>query len=230
MDHVTNTQQATIELLNQMPYLQNQSAEVIGELATVASRHCYASGAMIFCEGDPTAGLHVIERGSVKISRYTAEGREHILHIFTQGDSFNDVSALDGGPNPATATAFTDATVLRIARLDLQNVAQRHPELTWALLGSIAARTRYLVGLVEDLAIRSVKGRLAHLLLEQAKANQANEVPRYMTHEEMASHLGTVREMIGRGLSSLAAAEIIKIDRHRIIILDRERLAVEAEA
>lgn len=229
MPNATPTQQSMIELLRQVPYLRQLPTEILTDLATVASCHHYSTGKMIFQEGEPAAGLFLVAVGSVKISRFTMEGREHILHIIEPGGTFNDVSTLDGGANPATAIAFTDTVVWRIARSDLQRVVKRHPALAWALLESMAARTRYLVGLVENLSMRSVKGRLAHLLLEQAEANQANAVPRYMTHEEMAGHLGTVREMIGRGLNSLAAAGIIQIDRHQITILDAERLAAEAE-
>jgi CRP/FNR family transcriptional regulator len=230
MNNRSDVQPSTIEILRQVPYLQRLSADIVSELAAIASRHRYQSGTMIFCEGDPTAGIYVIEEGNVKVSRFTVEGREHILSIFGKGDTFNDVSALDGGPNPATATAFSDVIVWRIARLDLQQIAKKYPDLAWALIESIASRTRYLVGLVENLAIRTVKGRLAHLLLEQAQATQADEIPRYMTHEEMANHLGTVREMIGRALNSFSAAGIIKIERHQITILDIEGLATEAEA
>ena len=94
---------------------------------------------------------------------------------------------------------------------------------------SISRRTRQLVGMVQDLSMRSVKGRLAHLLLEQAEANEDDALPRMLTQEEMASRLGTVREMVGRALRSLASAGIIEFDRHRIIILDVERLRKEAE-
>jgi len=229
MSNASNSHASTIEMLKQVPYLQGLSINILQELAANASRQRYQSGTMLFCEGDPTAGIYVVEEGSVKISRFTTEGREHILSIFGKGDTFNDVSALDGGPNPATATAFSDVVVWRIARSDLQQISQRYPALAWALIESVASRTRYLVGLVENLAIRTVKGRLAHLLLEQAQANQADEIPRYMTHEEMANHLGTVREMIGRALNSLSAADIIKIERHQITILDIHRLAIEAE-
>lgn len=223
------SQRLSLELLQQISFLRNVSREALHDLSALASRHQYGAGTMIFCEGEPTAGLYIITHGRVKISRFTAEGREHILHLYAAGSTFNDVSALDGGPNPATATAFTDATVWRITYEDLRHVTSRHADLAWALIEGIASRTRYLVNLIESLSMRTVKGRLAHLLLEQAKSNQVNEIPRFMTHEEMASHLGTVREMIGRALNSLAAAEIIQVDRHRIIILDVERLAAEAE-
>ena len=77
--------------------------------------------------------------------------------------------------------------------------------------------------------MRTVKGRVARLLLDQAQTNQADVVPRLLTQEEMASRLGTVREMVGRALRSLAADGVIEFDRHRIVILDPLRLAQEAE-
>lgn len=77
--------------------------------------------------------------------------------------------------------------------------------------------------------MRSVKGRLANLLLDQAEANETDAVPRMLTQEEMASRLGTVREMVGRALRGLASDGIIEFDRHRIVVLDVERLRKEAE-
>jgi CRP/FNR family transcriptional regulator len=171
----------------------------------------------------------MVEDGTIKICRYSKEGREQTLNTFSSGDTFNDVAVLDGGASPATALAFTDATLWRVARADLQALATRHPALAWALIESIARRTRYLVGLVQDLSLRSVKSRLAKLLLDQANAGDDEVVPRMLTQEEMASRLGTVREVVGRALRALASADIIEFNRHSIVILDLERLTEEAE-
>ena len=220
-----------LALWQTVPYLTALPLEIIRTLATAASCHRYEAGTLIFTEGDPVSGLFFIEEGTVKICRYSKEGREQILSLFNRGDTFNDVAALDGGPNPATAIAFTDVIMWRIARPDLQQIVQRYPALAWALIESIARRTRHLVGLVQDLSLRSVKGRLAKLLLEQARAQAGTQdsVPRMLTQEEMASRLGTVREVVGRALRSLVASDLIALDRHQIVILDAERLAEEAE-
>jgi CRP/FNR family transcriptional regulator len=109
-------------------------------------------------------------------------------------------------------------------------VVDAHPALGWALIESLAHRARHLVDLVQDLSMRDVKGRLARLLLEQAQADTTQTAPRLLTQEEMASQLGTVREVVGRALRTLTTQGIIKFDRHRIIILDQERLAEAAEA
>ncbi len=165
----------------------------------------------------------------VKISRVSLEGREYIMHLVGPGESFNDVAAMDGGSNPGTAIAQTAVVVWKLSRSDLRRVAQRHPELVWAFVEDMASRARYLVGLVEDLAMRNVRGRLARLLLEEAEGTEHRTVPRMLTQEEMAARLGTVREMVGRTLRSMAASGLIEFDRHRIVILDPERLAEEAE-
>lgn len=217
-----------VELWHGVPYFRDLPRSVINEVASVATLQHYGAGEVIFLEFEPVAGLFLVATGSAKVSRYSKEGREHILHVFSRGDTFNDVAVLDGGTNPATATALTDAELWRITRPDLHAIATRHPELAWALIESIARRTRYLVDLVQNLSMRNVKGRLAHLLLEQL--DQAGQTPaRMLTQDEMASRLGTVREVVGRSLRSLASAGIIEINRHNIIILDRDRLAEEAE-
>ncbi len=213
-----------------VPYFEGLPDDIIHALAQAARSKSYGAGAIIFLEGEPTAGLFMIETGTVKISRYAKDGREHILHFLDQGSTFNDVSVLDGGPNPATATAQTDVVIWNVKRSDLQQIATCYPALSWALVESIARRARYLISLVQDLSMRSVRGRLARLLLEQAAESAANDVPRMLTQEEMASQLGTVREVVGRALRSLTADGIIEFDRHHIVILEPARLAKEAEA
>ncbi len=217
------------ELLAQVRFLRTASSAAVDALAAAAVCLRYTEGATIFLEGEPTAGLFMVEQGVVKISRVSLEGREYIMHLVELGDTFNDVATLDGGPNPAHAVAHTDVVVWRIGRDDLRRLARTHPDLAWALIEDLAARARVAVGLVHDLAMRSVRGRLARLLLEQAESRDSDVVQRLLTQEEMAARLGTVREMVGRTLRGLANDGLIEFDRHRIVILDPQRLAQEAE-
>lgn len=218
-----------LDLIAAVPFLANLPEKVYRALADVAHRRRYAAGGIVFLEGETTAGLFLVESGSVKIVRHSKDGREYIVHIMYRGDTFNDVSAMDGGPNPATAIGHTDAVLWRFDRADLRALAIRHPELAWSMMESIACRARYLVSTVQDLAMRSVRGRLARLLLDEAEHAEHGAAPRLLTQEEMAGRLGTVREVVGRALRSLAAEGIIEFDRHRIAILDPDRLAAEAD-
>jgi CRP-like cAMP-binding protein len=84
-------------------------------------------------------------------------------------------------------------------------------------------RCRQLVQRVYNLSFLSVTGRLAAFLLQQSDEHNALSRQQW-TQDEIAAHLGTVREMVGRAFRELQEAELIAIDRHRIEILDREGL------
>jgi CRP/FNR family transcriptional regulator len=96
---------------------------------------------------------------------------------------------------------------------------KRRPDVALAIIQNLGARLRQLVGLVEDLSLRQVSARLAKLLLETASGQD-----RALTQQEMAARLGTVREMIGRSLRQLETRGLIKIERGKIVILDRTGL------
>ena len=215
-------------LLRQVPYFAGLPQPVLAALAAACIERRVSRGQLIFLEGEACTGLHIVGSGEIKIFKLSPQGREQILHRLGPGDTFNVVAVLDGGPNPASAAAITDALLWVIMRDEMQRLAQAYPVLAWALIESIARRARHLVAMVEDLSLRSVKSRLARLLLNEAeRADKAGELDRsqMVTQSEMAARLGTVREMIGRALRELADEGLIKFDRHRIVILDQEALA-----
>jgi CRP-like cAMP-binding protein len=221
-----------LNLLRRVSYFATLRDGLLSELAAVAVERRYGRGQVIFLEGEPCAGLHIVAEGQVRIYKVSPQGREQVLEQLEPGGTFNDVAVLDGGPNPASAMAASDALLYIVARADIRRLAHAYPELAWALIESIARRTRRLVAMVEDLALRSVKARLAKLLLAEAERIEGQvEINRdqMVTQAEMAAHLGTVREMIGRALRELADEGLIAFDRHRIVILDRARLTELAE-
>jgi CRP/FNR family transcriptional regulator len=216
------------DLLRHVPYFAGLAPNILAALAEASVARRFDRGQLIFLEGEACAGLFVLASGAVKIFKVSPQGREQIIHQLGPGSTFNDVAVLDGGPNPASAEAMVDSTAWVIARADIRRLAQEHPTLAWALIESIAARARHLVEMVEDLSLRSVKARLAKLLLSEAEraAGQA-EIDRgqMMTQTEMAARLGTVREMVGRALRELADDRLIVLDRHRIVIADRDEMS-----
>lgn len=223
---------STLGLLRRVPYFAALPEHVLAALAQTARFRRYARGQVIFLEREPCAGFFIVAAGEVKIFKLSSQGREQILQHLGPGNTFNEVAVLDGGPNPASAAAITDATLCCIRRDDIRQLALAHPELAWALIESLAQRARHLVAMVEDLSLRSVKARLARLLLAEAeRASHADTLDRshMISQAEMAARLGTVREMIGRALRDLADEGLIAFDRHRIVIADRDRLAEVAE-
>jgi CRP-like cAMP-binding protein len=212
--------------LRRIPLLADLSQEALSRAATVLIRRTYAPGETIILEGAPGQAAYFLEQGHVRVLRTSPDGREQVLVRLGPGQSFNTVLPFrTQGNNHATVQAIDQVTVYAIAKHDLHQLVTEHPALALALLRDFAGRLDHLTDLVEDLSLRTVRGRLARLLLEEA---EADEVTRRWTQAEIAARLGTVREMIGRTLRALADAGLIRIDRQRIVLLDREGLEAEA--
>jgi len=209
------------ELLRSIPYFASLDEDALASIAAIAARRAYAPDEVIFLEGDPCAGLFIVQTGHVKIYTASPEGREQILTIIGPRDSFNDVAVFDGGPNPASAQAMEAVELLVIERPTMLNLFERYPKLAQAVVTVLAARARMLVRMVEDLSLRSVTGRLAKLLLDQALQG-SEAVP--LTRQQMAARLGTIREMVSRALRQLEDEGLVRREGHEIIITDRTAL------
>ncbi len=208
--------------LRQVPYLATLDDDAAAELASHVVERSFDRRQILFLEGQDCAGLFMISSGRVKIFKVSPQGREQVLNVLGPGDAFNEVAVLDGGPNPASAATMTPSMLLILARGPLLDLIGRHPPLARSVIEHLASRTRHLVSLVEDLSFRTVSSRLARLLLEEA--GTSSRLSKRLTHEEMASRLGTAREVVSRALGQLESLGLLRRERHQLIILDRDAL------
>jgi CRP-like cAMP-binding protein len=176
----------------------------------------------IVFEGEPAAYLYFVASGAVKVFKTSAEGKEQILSIVRPGESFNDVPVFDGGPNPTSARAMGPVLLYVVKRNDMEALLGNHPRIALNVIKVLARRVRQLVSLAEDLSFRHVISRVAKILFEHV-GGEMGYGPR-LTQQEMAAMAGTAREVVGRSLKALEEEGAIKLDRHRIIITDKEAL------
>jgi CRP/FNR family transcriptional regulator len=177
---------------------------------------------MVLLEGEPAANLYFLALGVVKVFKTSAEGKEQILSIVRPGESFNDVPIFDGGSNPASAQAMGPVLLYGIKKNDMEAILGDHPQIALNVIKVLARRVRHLVSLVEDLSFKHVISRVAKILLEHI-GGETGRGPR-LTQQEMAAMAGTAREVVGRSLKALEEEGAIKLDRHRIVITDKEAL------
>jgi len=205
------------ERLADLPYFKSLSSDRLAVLAQQATCHHFEPQESIIWEGDPSSGLWIIEEGRVKIAKLSPDGREHILLLVGSGESFNDIPALDGGPNAANATALSDVTAWRLPAEVLRAELHANPDLALAVISILAGRMRKLVQQIEDLALYSVTARLARFLLNQME-NDSLSGPG-ITRATIAAHLATTPETISRALRTLEDIGAIRFDRHEIVIV-----------
>ncbi len=210
-------------LLRFIPYFQGLDDATLGVILHYVIVRRFSAGEIIFLEQNPNAGLHLVATGLCKVYRLSEEGREHILTVLKPGDSCNEVPVIDNGPNPANLIAVEDSVVWIISGETMDHLRQQFPQLNDAIIYNLALRCRQLVQRIHNLSFLPVTGRLASFLLQyQNERHQLNRS--YWTQDEIAAHLGTVREMVGRAFRELQRANLIATDRHHIEILDEAGL------
>lgn len=198
-------------------------------LAARARPRDYAAGEILFYEGDPCQGVHLITAGSVKIVKTTPTGRQLVLATQPAPATVAEVPVFDGGPYPATVTAMESVRAWLIPRADFLAFCRQKPDLALRFLEVFGGRLRQLVFLVERITFGNVRQRLAQRLLDLAQAAGGPAFVLEETHEEMASHLGTVREVVTRNLGRFQSEGMIRLNRREVRLLDPEALRAEAE-
>lgn len=196
-------------------YFSELSEPLLKEISVHMQLREYQRGDVLFWEADPCDGLHIIQNGSAKIYRLSPQGRQYIVRILQEGDTFAEVPAFDGGMNPVNVEALENCRVWVIDGQKLRSLIAAHPVFAQKVLANFGDMLRNLVRMVSEMAFYQVTHRLARLISEHP------EEPRpHWTQEQLAAQLGTVREVVARSLKELERSGAIRIEDRRIHIAD----------
>jgi CRP-like cAMP-binding protein len=145
------------------------------------------------------------------------------------GASIAELPVFDGGNYPASAAVVEPAELLFLSRKDFRNVCLEHPEVALKVLQVVGRRLRRLVGIIEELSFTTVRHRLISWLLRQARTEgvRGPVVLLSPNQQELASQIGTVRELVSRNLARLQAQGFISISGREVTILDQAGLEAD---
>jgi CRP-like cAMP-binding protein len=194
-------------------------------------------------EGEVDAPVFLVRQGTVRVYRTSLDGREQTLIRLGPGAAFNMPAAFASLPSgragraPASVVALDSVTALMISRSDFCQTVVHTPELALAVLRDLASKVHHLTDLTRDLGLLTVRARLAGFLLSHGQSpvdaptperGQTPGVRIRWTHQEIAAQIGTVREVVSRTMRAFVREEMISLERHRIVVLDREALIRES--
>ena len=198
-------------------------------LAAAASLRSYTDGQIILLEGDQGSPVFFVLQGAVRAFRTNLDGREQTLIHLGPGAAFNMPAAFAAGAGvPSSAVAVGPVELLSISRSDFSRIVAETPEIAQAVLRDFSHKLIHLTNLTHDLGLRSVRARLARFLLGHGVAEGGPPVR--WTHQEIAAQIGTVREVVSRTMRSFVREGLIRVERHRILVVDRVALDAEAES
>jgi CRP/FNR family transcriptional regulator len=201
--------------------------EVQHAIAQSASHRHFNAGQVIYVEGEPAESIYILESGWVKATRMTREGREQAMMFLRPVEIFGDIAVFTGTTYPGTVVALEDVDVWVIPAKTILDLIPRHPELAMAIIRHLGGRVLHYISLVEDLSLRNVEARLANTLLRHAELIDGQLiVPRreWTTFDEMATRLGTVRDVLSRALKTLESEGLLKVEKQSITLLDPKGL------
>jgi CRP/FNR family transcriptional regulator len=217
--------------LARIPLFRGLDPGQMGQILSIAEKRSYAKGQLIFSEGDDGDGFYVVVEGQVKIFKLSADGKEHILHIFAAGQTFGEVPVFAGEHFPANAGAIGDSFVLFFPRAAFLSLLKKNPGLSLKLLADLSLKLREFTVQIENLSLKEMPARLAGYLLYLAEEQgRRDRVSLTISKGQLASLLGTIPETLSRVFAKLSSQGLIRVEGRRIILLDVEGLEETAEA
>ncbi len=208
---------------------------VLDELSRHTQRRRLHDGELLYARGDQPTGLFGVERGRVRISNTSSEGKELTATYFENGDWLGEISIFDGLPRLTDAVACGESQVLVVPRQAIQDLLARQPELYAPFVQILCRKLRMAMEGMSDLMLLPLSQRLAKRLLALADDygrphEHGIEIDFHLPQDELGRLLGTSRQSVSKELKALEKNGWVKLAYGRIIVADREALTAHIEA
>lgn len=214
---------------------ENLDSETRGLIAQEMRPTNFTAGQSIFSRGDPGKELFYVLEGRVKLSIFTAEGRELAFAHAGAGTIFGEIAMLDGKARTADATAVTKTKAMSLGHAALERLLETSPSFAKALLRFVCARLRDADMQLEGVALHRIEVRLARFLLglcqqrdDTADENGLISVKLGMSQGDLALLLGASRPKVNAALMLLEDQGLVSRDGNAIRC-DVDELRVLAE-
>jgi CRP/FNR family transcriptional regulator, cyclic AMP receptor protein len=222
-------QEDIVELLHGVTVFEALAPDDLHRVAEVAVPRRFASGQVIFREGDESDTCYVVRRGHCRAIRENTDGRTIALAHFGPGDIFGELAMFDDERRSATIETLDDVSAIAIAGSDMRRLLREHADIAVKLVIGVARRLREANQRLTNQSFQTVQSRVAGVLLrlvEQARTEGAGarDVVLQVTQAKIAELAGSSRESASRFLANLERAGIITQGRGRVTVHDPEAL------
>lgn len=183
---------------------------------------------MVFSPGAPSEAIYFIEKGRVRLTRLSPEGKTVILALLGPGDLIGEAS-WEAGEHDSYAETLEESRIYQISREAFQNFIRENPEFGLRLIQIIGGRLKQAQARIEDLVFRQVPSRVARLLVTLAEQHgkvtpNGIRVEFPLTHQEIADLVGSSRVTVTQILNRFRSSQWIDIESKRVTIHNLDAL------
>ena len=214
-------------IVRQLNSLKELTKEELIRVSNCKTSLVIKKGEVIFSEGENINGVFCIKNGICKVSKLSENGREQIIHLIKRGDLLGERSLINDETSNLKATALNDMEVCFIPKEEIIADLENNQKFTMSVLKNMANSLKNADNVIVDMAQKTVKQRLAHLLLYlngsfNKNADGALEIN--LSREDIANIIGTATESAIRFLSEFKKKKIINLKGKDIYILNLNEL------
>jgi CRP/FNR family transcriptional regulator len=218
-----------------VPIFSSLDEEELNKVVGLIVRRQYVKGETILTEGSELNSLVIVNRGMVKAFRYTQEGKEQILYIFSEGDFFGEKNLLSRQAAAYHVEALEPTHICMIRSKDFQELIREYPDISLKIISELIRRLNRLENAVRNMGTKNAETRVGAVLLEFAEkygtshpAGIQFDLP--FSREGIANYIGAARETVSRRLNHLQEEGVIDmVGNKRIIIKNEEALREDQE-
>lgn len=184
-------------------------------------------GSVLFRPGDEALGFVLVNAGRVGVYLTGRSGREILLYTVEPGETCvqTTLGILGGQHYTGEAIAETAVEIVVVPRQLFMELMESSPGFRRFVFRAFADRMADVTWVLEQVAFVRIEQRLAGLLLR--RAGDGDVVP--LTHQQIATAIGSAREVVSRRLEALRSKGLVTMDRGAIRVADRGGLARIAE-
>jgi len=202
------------------------------KVKTLIHHREYRKGEYIYKEGDKLDSIVIINEGSAKALKYTADGREQILYVFSEGDFFGEQYLLSDQIATFTVEALEKVKVCMFTKENFTQLILNYPNIAMQIIEELGERVTQLLNTIQNIGAKSVDARVSSLLLDFSK-KYGKKVPEGilirlpLSREGMANYLGLARETVSRKLGQFEMEGYIQSVSNKSILLKEEEVIKE---
>lgn len=219
------------QILKRVPLFSTFTDQQLNAVLAYVQHRRYPRGSLIVRAGDETDALYIILAGRVKVLIQDDEGHEVILSMMGPHDFFGEMGLLDDQPRSASVETLEPCEMLRLSKAGFVTCMKDNFDLAMRIIRNLVKRLRDADRKIESLALIDVYGRVARLLLDMAEEVDGKWVVQHAPpKQEIARMIGASREMVSRVVKDLQEKGLIRAERRKILLLDRQSMTARSTA
>ncbi|NVK52183.1 MAG: Crp/Fnr family transcriptional regulator [Flavobacteriaceae bacterium] len=214
-------------IVKQLNSLKTLTKSELLRISACKTSQFVKKGDVIFDEGEHLNGVFCISSGICKVSKMSSNGREQIIHLVNKGSILGERSLVNDEVANLKATAISDMEVCFIPREEIISDLKKNPDFTMSLLKDMASSLKNADNTIVDMAQKTVKQRLAEMLLNLEASfgyNSDHVLDIHLSREDIANIIGTATESAIRLLSEFKKDNVITLKGKNISIIDIPKL------